>query len=105
SDVAPREAQPLAPKAGRPAGLAHVVFHAPDVKATVAWYEQFLGLRASDWLADFMCFMRGRSRKHHCFALLAGPPALNHVSFEMPSTDEMMRGLGRLLRDNVRVFW
>src|SRR5690606_33667324 len=31
SDVAPREAQPLAPKAGRPAGLAHVVFHAPDV--------------------------------------------------------------------------
>jgi catechol 2,3-dioxygenase-like lactoylglutathione lyase family enzyme len=103
--VAPAAASAVSPKSGRPIGLSHVVFHAPDIKKTVAWYEEHLMLRVSDWLDEFMCFMRGSSGKHHFIAFLKGPAALNHIAFEVQTLDDMMRGMGRLLRSNVKLNW
>jgi catechol 2,3-dioxygenase-like lactoylglutathione lyase family enzyme len=105
ADVATREVETIAPKSALPKGLSHVVFHTPDVKATVAWYEDKLGLRVSDWLDEFMCFMRGNGTKHHIMAFLSGPPALNHIAFEMENADEMMRGLGRMIKNSVQLNW
>jgi 2,3-dihydroxy-p-cumate/2,3-dihydroxybenzoate 3,4-dioxygenase len=105
SDVAPLDASPVAAKSGRPTGLSHVVFHSPDIRKTVAWYEEHLLLRVSDWLDEFMCFMRGSSKKHHFIAFLKGPASLNHIAFEVATLDDMMRGMGRLLRADIKLSW
>ena len=87
-----------------PATLSHVVLHTPDVRKAADFYVQHLGFRVSDWLGDFMCFLRC-NEIHHCLAFLPGPPALNHAAFEMRDLDEMMRGAGRLLRQDVVLGW
>ncbi len=38
--------------------------------------------RVSDWLGDFMCFLRCNDA-HHRIAMLPGPPCLNHVAYDM----------------------
>ena len=101
--------EPRAPRAlGRgesiPGTLSHVVLHTPDIRKTVAFYEQHLGFRVTDWLGDFMCFLRCNS-VHHCLAFLPGPPCLNHVAFEMRDLDEMMRGISRLAKQNIVLGW
>ncbi|RZF60668.1 oxidoreductase [Sphingomonas populi] len=105
ADVAQRRSSPPEPRSGLPLGLSHVVFHAPDVSATVAWYEEHLGLKVSDWLDQFMCFMRGHGPKHHCMAFVAGAPTLNHVAFELANMDEMMRGMGRMMKARMPPKW
>lgn len=87
-----------------PATLSHVVLHTPDIKKSAAFYENHLGLRVSDWLGDFMCFLRCNS-VHHCLAFIPGPACLNHVAFEMRDLDEMMRGTSRLVREGVVLGW
>lgn len=105
ANVVSRDNEQLSPKAAIPKGLSHAVFHAPDVAATVKWYEEHLGLRVSDWLDDFMCFMRGSGSKHHIVAFLKGPATLNHIAFDLENMDEMMRGTGRLLKDGFKPEW
>jgi hypothetical protein len=63
-----------------------------------------LGFRISDWLGDFMCFLRCNSA-HHRIAFLPGPPCLNHVAYDMADLDAMMRGVGRLKRQDVDILW
>jgi len=102
--VAPRPARALDRGESIPASLSHVVLHTPDVKKAADFYVQRLGFRISDWLGDFMCFLRC-NEIHHCLAFIPGPPALNHAAFEMRDVDEMMRGLGRLLKQDVVLGW
>ncbi len=85
-------------------GLSHVVLHSPDTKASVRFYEAALGFRVSDWIGEFMVFLRCNSA-HHRLAFLPGAPALNHVAFDVASIDELMRGLGRLTEKGVTVKW
>jgi catechol 2,3-dioxygenase-like lactoylglutathione lyase family enzyme len=61
SGVEERHARALARGESIPATLSHVVLHTPDVKKSVAFYEQRLGLRVSDWLGEFMGFLRCNS--------------------------------------------
>ena len=42
---------------------------------------------------------------HHRLAILPGPPALNHVAFDVSSVDELMRGLARLTEKGVKLSW
>ena len=85
----------LTPWEGVPEKISHIVLHSPDHHALVRWFCDVLGFRVSDWLGDFMCFLRCNSA-HHRFAILPGPPCLNHVAYDMPSLDDMMRGSHRL---------
>ena len=105
AEVEERVPEPVAPKAAVPMGLSHVVFHTPQLKATVAWYEEVLDLRVSDWLGEGMAFLRGGGATHHCVAFIDCAAALNHIAFEMANADEMMRGLGRMLRNEVTLMW
>jgi catechol 2,3-dioxygenase-like lactoylglutathione lyase family enzyme len=89
---------------GIPVSLSHVVFFTPDVKATVAFYTQCLGFKVSDWLDDFMVFLRC-NEKHHCIAFMKGPASLNHVAFDVLDVDDMMRGMGRLLSAGGKLNW
>jgi catechol 2,3-dioxygenase-like lactoylglutathione lyase family enzyme len=104
AEVATRNPDIVANRQGVPLTLSHAVFFTPDVAATVAFYEATLGFNVSDWVGDFMCFLRCNT-KHHCLAFLTGPASLNHVAFDMRDADDMMRGMGRLLKSNVKLNW
>lgn len=88
----------------RPEKISHVVLHAPNHKAYVAFYEQALGFKVSDWLGDFMCFLRC-NQWHHRLAVLPGPPAFNHVAYDVPDIDAIMKGVTRLRETNGDVVW
>ena len=87
-----------------PIGLSHVVLHSPDMKVLEAFYRDVLGFRLSDWIGQFMVFLRCNSA-HHRLAILPGPPALNHIAFDVSSVDELMRGLGRMTEKGVKLQW
>ncbi len=104
SDVAERPARTLTRGESIPATLSHVVLHTPDLKKSVAFYQEHLGLRVSDWLGNFMCFLRCNA-VHHCLAFIPGPASFNHAAFEMRDLDEMMRGVARLVKESVVLGW
>ncbi len=89
---------------GLPVRISHIVLHSPDQQALVRFFTDVLGFRVSDWLGDFMCFLRCNSA-HHRIAILPGPPCLNHVAYDMTGVDGMMRGLGRLKERGIEVRW
>ena len=104
SDVARGPMRPLARWEGIPEKISHIVLHSPDQKAAVAFFCDVLGFKLSDWLGDFMGFVRCDAA-HHRIAVLPGPPCLNHVAYDMPSVDDMMRGIHRLKLADVDIRW
>ncbi|KQS03780.1 oxidoreductase [Sphingomonas sp. Leaf357] len=103
-DVTKRASRTLAKGESIPIGISHVVFHSPDHKGLTKFYQDVLGFKVSDWLGEFMVFLRCNPA-HHRLAIMPGKPALNHVAFDVSSIDEMMRGLGRLTREGVTLSW
>ena len=89
---------------GMPLKISHIVLHSPDHQAAVAFFTDVLGFRVSDWLGDFMCFLRCNTA-HHRIALLPGPPCLNHVAYDMLTLDDMMRGVSRLRKLGTDIRW
>lgn len=104
SDVARRVPRALKPGEAIPKGLSHIVLHSPDHKALTRFYEEALGFRVSDWIAEFMVFLRCNPA-HHRLAIMPGKPALNHVAFDIESVDDLMRGLARMTKDGVKLQW
>jgi hypothetical protein len=70
----------------------------------VKFFTDVLGFRVSDWLGDFMCFLRCNGA-HHRVAILPGPTCLNHVAYDMHGLDGMMRGISRLKQADVVIRW
>ncbi|HSG56562.1 MAG TPA: VOC family protein [Paracoccaceae bacterium] len=87
-----------------PVRISHIVLHSPDHQALVRFFTDVLGFRVSDWLGDFMCFLRCNSA-HHRIAVLPGPPCLNHVAYDMLTVDDMMRGISRLRKRGTDLRW
>jgi catechol 2,3-dioxygenase-like lactoylglutathione lyase family enzyme len=87
-----------------PQKISHIVLHSPDHPAAVRFFVDVLGFRISDWLGDFMAFLRC-NEWHHRLAVLPGPPCLNHVAYDMLGVDDMMRGIGRLKQANIDIKW
>jgi len=104
SDVHVRVPRQLARWEGVPQKISHIVLHSPDHKALVAWFCDVLGFKVSDWLGDFMGFLRCNSA-HHRIAVLPGPPCLNHVAYDMLSVDDMMVGVNRLKHKGTDIRW
>ncbi len=103
-DTNKRMARPLNKGESIPTGLSHVVLHSPNHKGLWKFYEDVLGFKLSDWIGEFMVFLRCNPA-HHRLAIMPGKPALNHVAFDVASVDEMMRGLGRLTKAGVTLSW
>jgi catechol 2,3-dioxygenase-like lactoylglutathione lyase family enzyme len=73
-----------------------------DLKKSVEFYTEIVGLQVSDWIADQMCFMRA-GVDHHDLALLQIPrdspdfndlprstrPSLEHFSYLVDSLEDM----------------
>ncbi|MET0292310.1 MAG: VOC family protein [Steroidobacteraceae bacterium] len=104
SDVSRGTARPLSHGDGLPVRISHIVLHSPNPRDLAQFFVEVLGFRVSDWLGDFMCFLRCDSA-HHRVAILPGPPCLNHVAYDMTGIDGMMSGIVRLRRVDVPVAW
>jgi catechol 2,3-dioxygenase-like lactoylglutathione lyase family enzyme len=93
-----------APHADRPIELSHVVLNSADVDAAERFAVEKLGFKLSD-RTKHMTFVRC-NRKHHCIAYArAGFASLNHIAFDMPSLESVMRGIGRLRDAGFPAVW
>ena len=104
ADVAPGPRGEVGRWDGVPVKISHIVLHSPNHKALCQWFIDVLGFRLSDWLGDFMCFLRCNSA-HHRIAILPGPACLNHVAYDMAGVDGMMRGIHRLKQQGTNIAW
>jgi predicted enzyme related to lactoylglutathione lyase len=102
SDVTRRAARTLQRGEGVPERTSHIVLHSPKHKDAANFFVNVLGFRLSDWIGDSLAFLRC-NEWHHRIAVLPGPPCVNHVAYDMPDIDEMMRGIARLKRMNVEL--
>lgn len=104
SDVQATPGREVAAAEGIPQRISHIVLHSPQPVAAVAFFTDVLGFRVSDWLGDFMCFLRC-NRAHHRVAILPGPACLNHVAYDVPGVDGMMCGISRLRQAGIDLRW
>lgn len=93
----------------KPKKLGHIVLLVRDIRASVKFYEDVVGLTVSDWIDDRMVFLRA-GEDHHDMALAQlppnaaerqpGTPGLEHFSYQVESfeviekTVEMLKERG-----------
>ncbi len=93
-----------APSRDRPDRLAHVNLNCRDVDGIARFFETGLGFRLSD-RSKPMAFLRCNS-DHHAVVLAEAPhDGLNHVAFNMPSWESVMRASGRLRDAGFAIGW
>jgi catechol 2,3-dioxygenase-like lactoylglutathione lyase family enzyme len=89
----------------RPLKISHVVLNTPDFENITHFYTDVLGFRISDWSEQQMVFLRCNSDHHSIAFNRAQHAALNHVAYELPDIDQVMRGIGNLTRNGTRPLW
>jgi len=87
-----------------PQKISHVVMHSPDHKAMVSFFIDVLGFKLSDWVGNYMAFLRC-NEWHHRIAFVPGPASLNHVAYDMLSIDCMMRAMSRMKKAEAELAW
>jgi catechol 2,3-dioxygenase len=88
----------------RPVKISHLVLNAADAAADTAFFCDVLGFRLRDQTAR-MNFL-GCNADHHSVALVrGGGVSLNHVAFEVPDLDSLMRGSARVRRAGHDIEW
>ena len=88
----------------KPEKLSHVVLNVVDIEKQGAFFKDILGFRHSD-STSFMDFIRC-SADHHSIAMARGHGAgLNHMAYEVPNFDGLMRGAGRVKQSGYNIEW
>jgi catechol-2,3-dioxygenase len=88
----------------RPEKLSHVVLNVEDIERQERFFCDVLGFRLTDSTAR-MNFIRCSSY-HHSIALARAQGAgLNHMAYEIPNFDGVMRGAGRLKKAGYGIEW
>jgi catechol 2,3-dioxygenase len=88
----------------RPMKLSHVVLNSADTDRQTAFFLDLLGFRLSD-RTHMMDFIRCCA-DHHSIAFARGNgPSLNHMAYEVPNIDGLMRGAGRLKQSGFTLEW
>lgn len=95
---------PLADDPDRPERLAHVNFNSDDVDRDAAFYTDALGFTLTD-RSKMMAFVRTNS-DHHSIVIADAPVnTLNHVAFQMPTWEGVMRASGRMVDHRFPIGW
>ncbi len=79
-----------------PGRLSHILRFTPNIDRAIAFYGRIMGLRLSDRSADAIAFMHGvHGSDHHLVAFAkSNAPGLHHLSWDVPSLDDI--GLGAM---------
>lgn len=95
---------PNDPEPDRPMRLAHVNINCADPRASFRFLTEVLGFRFSDETKR-MLFVRC-NQWHNTLVLTKSDKAtLNHVAFELPDIDSVMRGAGRMRDHGYPIEW
>ena len=90
--------------ASKPERLSHVVLNAAKYDEQKAFYRDVLGFRLSD-TTDFMDFLRC-CEDHHSVAVARSEGAsLNHMAYELPNIEGLMKGAGRMKQAGFDTGW
>jgi catechol 2,3-dioxygenase len=88
----------------RPTKLTHVVLNSAEVEKQTSFFLDVLGFKWAD--STFMMDFVRCSSDHHSIALARGKgPSLNHMAYEMPNIDGLMRGAGRVRSSGYEIMW
>ncbi len=93
-----------APQADRPTKLSHVNVNCRDNDATFGFFHDVLGFQLSDQTRQFR-FVRCNADHHSLVLGFNDNTNLNHIAFEMPDLDSVMRGIGRMRDHGYPVEW
>jgi catechol 2,3-dioxygenase-like lactoylglutathione lyase family enzyme len=91
--------------ADRPRKIVHVNLNTRDFDGTLHFFIQALGFRVIDDNAP-LWFLHC-DNADHCSIVLCkmNLPTLNHIAFEMPEFDSVMRGMGRMKDSGYPIEW
>ena len=91
--------------ADRPRKIVHVNLNTRDFDGTLHFFTQALGFRVIDDNAPLWFLHCDNS--DHCSIVLCkmNLPTLNHIAFEMPEFNSVMRGMGRMKDNGYPIEW
>ncbi|MFZ3359162.1 MAG: VOC family protein [Xanthobacteraceae bacterium] len=89
----------------RPRKIVHVNLNTRDFDGSLRFFTQALGFRVIDDNAP-LWFLHC-DNADHCSIVLCkmNLPTLNHVAFDMPDFDSVMRGMGRMKDNGYPIEW
>ena len=89
----------------RPRKIVHVNLNARDAAGSIDFFTCALGFRVVDENAP-LTFLRCAS-PDHCSIVMAKTdlPTLNHIAFDLPDFDSVMRGMGRMKDNGYPIEW
>jgi len=97
-------AVPLAPDPDRPERLAHVNINSDDVMRDADFYTGALGFTLTD-RSKMMAFVRTNSDHHSVVIADAPVNTLNHIAFQLPEWEGVMRAAGRMVDHHFPIGW
>jgi catechol 2,3-dioxygenase len=88
----------------RPHRLSHVVLNSLDMDKATEFFTEALGFRLRDRTAK--ASFLGCNSDHHSLAITNRQNSkVGHIAFDLPNTDAVMRGCGRLKSAGLPVEW
>lgn len=90
-----------------PQRLSHVARMTTSVPAQIDFYTRVLGLRLSDRSGDHVAFLHApHGSDHHLLAFAMGPgAALHHLSWDVPTVEDVGMGMSRMQSAGHTVGW
>jgi catechol 2,3-dioxygenase-like lactoylglutathione lyase family enzyme len=89
----------------RPRKIVHLNLNAGDFEASLAFFTKTLGFRVIDDNAP-LWFLHCANTDHASIVLAkTNLPTLNHIAFEMPEVESVMRGMGRMKDNGYPIEW
>ncbi len=95
---------PLAAAIDRPERLAHVNINSDDVARDTAFFVDALGFTLTD-RSKMMAFVRTNADHHSVVIADAPVNTLNHVAFQLPTWEGVMRAAGRMVDHRFPIGW
>jgi catechol 2,3-dioxygenase-like lactoylglutathione lyase family enzyme len=90
----------------RPTKLGHIAAFVPDLVSMQSFYQDLLGFRWSDTIADFFVFLRCNGDHHAAnFMQSAKRQGMHHIAYEMRDLNHLQSMLDHLARNDYRLEW
>lgn len=95
---------PLPTEPDRPERLAHVNFNSNDVDRDARFFTDAMGFVLTD-RSKMMAFVRTNDDHHSIVIADAAVNTLNHIAFQLPTWEGVMRAAGRMVDHQFPIGW